>query len=179
MKTEELALQRGRILVELKKALRGGGYTFIEMENPPPNTIQLEVGHLNARDWRACVSIGQSLHPDSPANQLWIPSRFRTGDVSKHGIQRLLKRLFQFRTEAEFIQQRISQSDQTVAKFTSQKEQELAGLLIPAWVNVDVRCSGEHAGSYRVSFDSGSLIERLTAAQVKCLVTALNTLENV
>ena len=99
--------------------------------------------------------------------------------MSKRGLAMVIARLNKVKDEVKVIRERNAQLEADTLRFTEQQAKELAGIQFPEWVNVDVRVMGESAGRYRMSFEAGSPMERLTAEQVRRLMAVLSELEGI
>ena len=173
---EQLAAQRGQAAHALMKSLAKEGYTY--KPTVDESSVFLEVKHWKLPNWFKHVSVAKSSKslPGAEFNELRIPGQFHTHDLSRRGIARVMKKLTALRLETDVIRRSNSEFHAKLDRYGKQKEAELSGVQFPAWVNVDVRVSGESAGLYRMSFDNGSPLERLTAEQVKKLAEALSSI---
>jgi hypothetical protein len=175
MNDEELTIQRTDLAIRVAHALREAGYEFIQ--DNQENRIIFEVGHADLPHWTRFVTIVQDLRFDITVNVLKIPDLFRTGDLSKPGVCRLIAALDKLKDIVINIRQSAAEAEARAKHYQDQQEQDFRNVAVPEMVNVQVNTRGEHAGTYRVSFPAGSPMEHLTADQARRLVCFIQELK--
>ena len=176
MNSEQLTVERGQIAADLIQRLNAENYSFTQ--EVTEDAVSFEVTHADTPKWCRRLSVAVvTRNGECDKNALYIPGEYRGNDVSKRGIAKLVARLSFSRKALKTIQQRNIASETDAAKLVEQQAKAFAGLEFPDWMNVDVRVLGWSVGHYRVSFEPGSPLERLTAEQVKRLLAVLVELD--
>ena len=178
MNAEQLTLERSRIAIEVRQALRLAGYTY--EQKVTEDAVYIEVNHIDAPGWHAYANVETSFDAqvEHRQNYLRIPHavrglNFKSGNHSKRGIVKMIERLNLIRDENIRINQSNADREKLIKELEDQRSRDLTGINLPDWVTVNIITSSTQKGLYSVSFDDGSPMESLTADQISRLALLL------
>jgi len=104
-------------------------------------------------------------------------SRFSTMSLDKATIGRLISILENIKRAALVLRQYGASAEEAARHCGEQQARDLAGVVLPGWMTPEIRVMGAFAGRYKVTFDEGCLMERLTTEQVIKLAELLHSFD--
>ena len=174
--------------LDVAEALRTAGWQFTQ--EVAQHSVTFSLTHAELSDWPTPIRVVITESPSIQINVLtvscsdtrlsWEKDRFRWRSVlmTKASVKRLVAHLEEMKAIKLHLAQTKVKCEAITRHFNEQKTRELGDAAIPDWMNVDIHVSGEVAGRYRVTFDAGSVLERLSAAQAMTLAALLETFED-
>lgn len=164
MNATKLAMQRALWSAYLKGHLgQMSGYTVREYVNDYATLFT--VTHPETPDWKATVGIC-SAHEQK--NRLEVDRKFfaSAGSLRKATMLKLVDLLKEMRRRHAAAATKARETEATAAAWLRRQEAELANVALPDWMSAEIIKAGPYEGRYRVTFEDGNPLERLTLQQL-------------